>query len=115
MLQEAKELDEDEKQSICDPCTAGMCEICSERHASSKYQSNKEIEAEYYANQTDEVIEKVVKERKMQTGDLIDYQYACGSSSDVVKAEVTRIDSQGFYVKYKHPTKGFIEEKSKVW
>jgi hypothetical protein len=105
-----------QKDSICDTCTAGMCEICSERHTSSKYQLNKEMASDYYASQIDEIIEKKeAEERKLQRGDIIDYQYACGSSADVVKAEVTWVDSQGFYVKYNHPTKGETEEKAKVW
>jgi hypothetical protein len=111
-----KEEEEEEEESICESCTAGMCEICSERHTSSKYQLKKEMESEYYDSQSNEIIEKKeVEERKMQRGDIIDYQYACGSSSDVVKAEVTWIDSQGFYVKYDHPSKGLTEEKAKVW
>lgn len=39
---------EEFEESICDTCTAGMCEICSERYTSYNYQLKKEDESDYY-------------------------------------------------------------------
>lgn len=106
------------EESICDTCTAGMCEICSERHTSSAYQSNQEQAAEYYSKLEKEnpVVKKEYNSNEMKVGDIIQYQYDGTSSARTVEAEVTYIDNRtkAYYVKYKGRYDEVIEERAKT-
>lgn len=120
MSEEIKQPDEENEESICDTCTAGMCEICSERHTNYSYQNNKEDAGEYYHNLEKEV--PIVKKEEynsneMKIGDIIQYQYDSYSSSRTVEAEVTYIDKRtgSYYVKYKGRYGEIIEERAKIW
>jgi len=64
---------DNEEESICDTCTAGMCDMCSERHTSSSYQSEKEDAGEYYNSLEKENTVDKKKEynsNEMKVGDI---------------------------------------------
>jgi len=113
------ENNEELEESICDTCTAGMCDICSERHTSESYKYQKEQEGEYYANLEKEnpIVKKEYNSNEMKVGDIIAYQYDSTSSARTVQAEVTYIDKRtgSYYVKYKGRYDEIIEERAKVF
>jgi len=107
------------EESICDTCTAGMCDICSERHTNSYYQLNQEEAGEFYNNLEKEnpVVKKEYNSNEMKVGDIIKYQYDVTSSARTVEAEVTYIDNRtkAYYVKYKGRYNEVIEERAKTF
>ena len=72
-------MEEEFEESVCDTCTAGMCEICSERHTSYTYKFKKEEESDYYFNnpiEIKETITSVDKKYNFKIGDTFEYDYS---------------------------------------
>jgi hypothetical protein len=107
------------EESICDTCTAGMCDMCSKRHTSSSYQLNKNEAGEYYSNleKKNTIVKKEYNSNEMKVGDIIQYQYDSTSCARTVEAEVTYIDdrTKAYYVRYKGRYYEFIEERAKTF
>lgn len=105
-----KEEEEEEAASICDTCEAGMCEICSERHTSSSYQSKLEEAGEYYSNlEKQNIIEKeeniIEKKYNFEIGDTFEYDYSINANAYCpVTAKVINTWTDGSKVEIEYKT-----------
>ncbi len=102
-------MEEEFEESICDTCSAGMCEICSERYTSYNYQLKKEAESDYYPNNSIEIEENEThtdKKYNFEIGDTFEYDYSTNPNGYYpVQATVIETFESGDKVKIGYTTR----------